>query len=296
MTAPGSAAEELRLSEERNRQLSETVGRLSSELAQKVSDLELANEELESFSYSVSHDLRAPLRAIDGFSQALMEDHSAALDPKALHYLERIRASALSMSALIDGLLSLSRVSRAELKIEDVDLSRLAEDVLARLRAREPARDVETAVQPGLVARGDARLLRSALENLLGNSWKFTSRTEGARIELAAEGHGEARVYSVRDNGAGFDMSYASKLFGAFQRLHAAGEFPGTGVGLAAVQRIVRRHRGRVWATAAPEKGATFAFTLWETAEVSKGSAGADGVFAHESEPMWHPPPAKRLT
>ncbi|HKC23824.1 MAG TPA: CHASE3 domain-containing protein [Thermoanaerobaculia bacterium] len=225
-------------------------------------ELESANRELEAFSYSVSHDLRAPLRGIDGFGQALVEDYGPSLDAGARGYIERIRAATKKMSALIDALLALSRVTRAELKQEVLDLSALAESAAADLRRGEPLREICVDIQAGLVVQGDQRLLRAALENLIGNAWKFTSKTRGARIDVFAVDEGGERVFHVRDNGAGFEMEYAEKLFGAFQRLHSPSEFAGTGIGLATVQRIVHRHGGRIWGVGAPGAGATFSFTL----------------------------------
>ncbi len=225
--------------------------------------LELVNKELEAFSYSVSHDLRAPLRSIDGFSQAVIEDYADRLDDQAKDYLNRVRAATQRMGHLIDDMLALARVTRAEMRRESVDLSTLAGDVLAALQKSEPDRRVECRIEPGLAAEGDAHLLRVVLDNLLGNAWKFTGKQARASIEFGArpqETGGPA--YFVRDNGAGFDMNYAGKLFGAFQRLHTSHEFPGTGVGLATVQRIVHRHGGRVWAEGAVGKGATFYFAL----------------------------------
>lgn len=232
-------------------------------LHQYGADLATANRELESFSYSVSHDLRSPLRSIDGFAQALVEDYQDRLDETGRDYLARIRAAAQRMGTLIDDLLSLSRVTRAELSRTAVDLSALATETAARLREHEPLRRVEWQIQPGVVADGDPRLLRIALDNLLGNAWKFTGKCQTATIEfgtvqLPDGGH----AFRVRDNGAGFDMAHATKLFGAFQRLHGVTEFAGTGIGLATVQRIVHRHGGRIWAEAAVGEGATFFFTL----------------------------------
>jgi light-regulated signal transduction histidine kinase (bacteriophytochrome) len=222
----------------------------------------MVNRELEAFSYSVSHDLRAPLRAIDGFSQALVEDCGEQLDDSARDYLRRIRAATKRMADLIDDLLDLSRVTRREMRREPVDLSALASAIGSQLQRSEPARRVDLVVRPGLVARGDPHLLRLLLENLLGNAWKFTGGRAEARVEFGAtEAHGGV-AYFVRDDGVGFDMAYADKLFGAFQRLHAADEFPGTGIGLATVQRIVHRHGGRVWAESVVGGGATFYFSL----------------------------------
>jgi PAS domain S-box-containing protein len=227
-----------------------------------AAQLEVANKELEAFSYSVSHDLRAPLRSIDGFSSALMEDYADQLDDQGLSHLKRIRAATLRMAQLIDDLLKLARVSRSEMRTEAVDLSALADGILAECRKTEPNREVECVVQNHMVGHGDERLLHLVLENLLGNAWKFTSKTPRAKIEFAVADQGGEEVYFVRDNGAGFDMAYSEKLFGAFQRLHAAADFPGIGVGLATVQRIVHRHGGRVSADGAVGKGATFSFTL----------------------------------
>jgi light-regulated signal transduction histidine kinase (bacteriophytochrome) len=221
-----------------------------------------ANKELEAFSYSVAHDLRAPLRSIDGFSQALLEDCADRLDADGRRYLKNVRESAQQMGELVDDLLNLSRVTRAELRHEHVDLSELARPVLARLRESEPEREVEVVIQDGLVTQADPRLLDVVLTNLLGNAWKFTGKRAAARIEFAARAGGHPPVYFVRDNGAGFDGRYADKLFGVFQRLHAEHEFEGTGIGLATVQRIVQRHGGRVWAEGEVDRGATFFFTL----------------------------------
>lgn len=224
---------------------------------------ETANQELESFSYSVSHDLRAPLRGIDGFSQALLEDEADRLSPDGHSYLRRIRAAAQRMAELIDDLLRLSRVSRGDFRKANIDLSALATSVIADLRRAQPERTVDIVVQEEVTAFADARLIRVALENLLGNAWKFTSKVEGARIEFGTRRDDDGQlVYFVRDNGAGFDMKYADRLFGAFQRLHAEKEFPGTGIGLATVQRILLRHGGRIWVDAAVGQGATFQFTL----------------------------------
>jgi PAS domain S-box-containing protein len=236
--------------------------RLEQVVQERTAQLQDANRELEAFCYSISHDLRAPLRSIDGFNKALLEDFADRIEPEARHYLDRSCAAAGRMARLIDDLLNLSRLSRADLRPAPFDLSRMAEDILGELRAAEPERAVETRVAPGLAARGDARLMRAALGNLLGNAWKFTSRQEAPRIEFGACNGPGPQAYFVRDNGAGFDMAYAGKLFGAFQRLHSTTEFPGTGVGLTTVQRIIHRHGGRVWAEAAPGRGATFYFTL----------------------------------
>jgi len=225
---------------------------------------EAANRELESFSYSVAHDLRAPLRSIDGFSQALLEDCADKLDEDGRKYLRFVRESAQLMAQLIDDMLTLSRVTRSELAREKVDLSALARTTHARLERSEPGRGVEVAIEGGLEGDGDPRLLAVVFDNLLGNAWKFTSKRTGARVEVGTTTQNGLPAYFVRDNGAGFDMTYATKLFGVFQRLHAAHEFEGTGVGLATVQRIVHRHGGRVWAEGKVGDGATFYFTLGE--------------------------------
>jgi hypothetical protein len=223
---------------------------------------EAAIQELEAFSYSVAHDLRAPLRAIDGFSLALEEDCGAKLDAAGALHLKRVRTSAQHMARLIDGLLGLSRVTRGELVREKVDLTHLAQQAAARLRETAPDRQVDLVVQEGLEVDGDARLLTAALDNLLGNAWKFTGKCSHARVEVGRQTEESGRVFFVRDNGAGFEQAYAQKLFGAFQRLHSVTEFEGSGIGLATVQRIVRRHGGRIWAQGEVGRGATFYFTL----------------------------------
>jgi PAS domain S-box-containing protein len=234
------------------------------ELSAAKSAAEDANRELEAFSYSVAHDLRTPLRAIDGFSQALTEDYGDRLDAEGRRYLVRVRESAQRMAELIDDLLTLSRVTRSELRRDRVDLSALAHTVLATLQRLDPERRVEVVIAPGLVVDADPHLAAIALDNLLGNAWKFTAKRSDARIELGQTVRDGIAACYVRDNGAGFDMAYRDKLFGVFQRLHPEAEFPGTGIGLATVARIARRHRGRIWAEAAPGAGATFYFTLTE--------------------------------
>lgn len=235
---------------------------LAATRAALVEELERKNRELEAFSYSVSHDLRAPLRGIDGFSQALLEDYGAALPPPAQDYLRRVRAAAQRMGELIDDLLQLSRVGRAPLQRRRIDLSALARSVVAELRRAAPDRAVEVTIADGLVAEADPGLIRALLENLLGNAWKFTAKTDAAAIAFeAAEAAGET-AFVVRDNGVGFDMAHADRLFAPFQRLHSEAEFPGTGIGLATVRRIVDRHGGRAWAEAAPGRGAAIFWTL----------------------------------
>ena len=231
-------------------------------LRQYAGQLEAANSELDAFAYSVSHDLRAPLRSIQGFSQALREDCADRLDELGREHLQRIRKAAERMAALIDDLLELSRVTRASLRSERVDLSGMVESILAELVEGDPDRRVRTSVTPGAVATGDPRLLKVVLDNLLGNAWKYTRTKPEAHIEFGVSAEGTDPIYYVRDNGVGFDMAYVDKLFQPFQRLHSAAEFEGTGVGLASVQRIVTRHGGRVWAEGAEDRGATVYFTL----------------------------------
>ncbi len=247
---------ELEIAEARAaRQLAETRAAL-------VEQLERKNRELEAFSYSVSHDLRAPLRSIDGFSQALLEDYDAVLDERGRDHLRRVRAAAQRMGQLIDDLLQLSRVGRAKISPQPVDLSGLARDVFATLAQAEPTRHVVRVVAEGLSARCDLHLVRIVLENLLGNAWKFTHKVRGPRIEVGQHADDTRQVFFVRDNGAGFDMRAAERLFRPFQRLHTTSDFAGTGIGLATVQRIVERHGGTVWAEAEVGKGACFFFTL----------------------------------
>jgi PAS domain S-box-containing protein len=245
----------------------EKATRLNEELEQRVAErtaqLEAANRELESFAYSVSHDLRAPLRAIDGFSRILIEEGGAQLEASDRGYLQKIRQASQRMGQLIDDLLQLSRLSRSELQNQPVDLSRLAREILAGLQQRDSERSVRMILPEKCMAQGDGRLLRIVLENLLDNAWKFTGKQRNAEIQFGCSAAvGEEQVYYVRDNGVGFDAAYMDKLFGAFQRLHSLQEFPGTGIGLATVQRIIHRHGGRVWAEASVNYGATFYFTL----------------------------------
>ena len=230
--------------------------------AELVRDLEHKNRELESFSYAVSHDLRAPLRRIDSFSRAIIESQGDRLDDAGVRYLERVREASQHMSQLIDDVLHLSRVTRADLRDQEVDLSAVATLILTRLQESESSRTVEVKVRPGVMVTGDGQLLRIALENLLENAWKFTAREAQPRIEFGVTNASGEPAYFVRDNGAGFDMAYVDRLFGPFQRLHPQGEFPGSGIGLATVQRIIHRHGGRVWAEGLVGQGATFQFTL----------------------------------
>ena len=242
--------------------------RANESLRQQRDAVETVNRELESFSYSVSHDLRAPLRSIDGFSQILLEESADKLDEDGRRHLRRVREAAQQMGELIEALLSLARITRSELHRVDVDLSAIVHRIAARLRSSQE-RDVRFVIQDGVRASGDERLLGVLLENLIGNAWKFTSKRESAEITFASQTQGATSVYRVEDNGVGFDMSHAAKLFGAFQRFHAATDFEGNGVGLAIVQRVVHRHDGRVWAEGEVGRGATFQFTL---------EGGADGV------------------
>ena len=235
---------------------------LERRVAERTAELTVANRELESFASSVSHDLRAPLRGIDGWTQAALEDCGPQLDEQGRTYLKRVRSETQRMGELIDGLLELSRVTRAPMKRETVDLTAMAQELEASLRAGQPERAVDFVVAPAMVAMGDAVLLRAALQNLLHNAWKFTGKRPRARIEVGCTSEPGRTVYHVRDDGAGFDMRYVGKLFAPFQRLHNLEEFPGTGIGLATVQRIIHRHGGKVWAKAEVDQGATFYFTL----------------------------------
>jgi light-regulated signal transduction histidine kinase (bacteriophytochrome) len=235
---------------------------LEQKVAERTHQLTILNKELETFSYSVSHDLRAPLRVVDGYSHALLEDYGDQFDEDGQYFLERIRAGTQRMGELIDDLLDLSRVTRADLQLSKMDFSQMAREVITELKAREPERQVEFVIQAGISVTGDERLLRIVLENLIGNAWKFTGKTGVARIEFGKDERQGKPCYFVRDNGAGFDMEYAGKLFGTFQRLHSEKEFEGTGIGLATVQRIIHRHGGDLGAEGAVGEGATFWFTL----------------------------------
>jgi len=232
-------------------------------VSRRTAELELANRELEAFCYSIAHDLRAPLGAISGFSESLERTAGASLDERSLHYLSRIRRGVVHMSELADGLLALARLSRGSLRAEPVDLAAMARNAIALCREREPQRRVDVDIAASLPATGDPRLLAQVMENLLGNAWKFTGGAEHAWIEVGSmAGPDECATYYVRDNGAGFDMTYAAKLFEPFQRLHSQDEFEGTGIGLAIVHKVVTRHGGRIWAESVPHEGASFYFTL----------------------------------
>ena len=237
---------------------------LEAMVAERTAALEEANKGLESFSYSVSHDLRAPLRSIDGFSHSLLEDYAEQLDDTGKDYLQRVRNSAQRMGRLIDAMLLLSRVMRRKIKQENIDLGAMAQAAIRKLRDYEPQRKVEVDIAPGLHGWGDAHLIEIVLDNLLGNAWKYTGKTDKPRIAFGSTNDNGKIIYHVRDNGVGFDMDYADKLFESFQRLHKADEFEGTGIGLATVARIIRRHNGRVWAESEVGQGATFYFTLGE--------------------------------
>jgi signal transduction histidine kinase len=230
------------------------------ELREAKVAVESAHQELETFSYSVAHDLRAPLRSLNGFGLILLEDYAEKLDEEGRHCLRYIRESAQEMAQLIDDLLELSRVTRGEFRRERINLTDIARTIAARLQNEQPARRVHFAIADGLVDQGDARLLAVALENLIGNAWKYSSKRAETRIEVGASDSDGPRAYFVRDNGAGFDMQYAGKLFGVFQRLHAEAEFEGTGIGLVTVQRIIRRHGGRIWAEAKSRRGCNILF------------------------------------
>jgi light-regulated signal transduction histidine kinase (bacteriophytochrome) len=245
-----------------NAELTELNTDLEKRVEQRTRELAVSNQELEAFSYSVSHDLRAPLRTIDGFSLALQEDFSDILNDEGRDYIGRVRAGVQRMGALIDALLQLSRVTRSELQRERVDLASMAKLIFDELRAADPEREIEFIGQPDVVAEADTRLMRIAMENLVGNAWKYTSRTQNPRVEFGSDVRDGHTVYFIRDNGAGFDMHYVDRLFTAFQRLHGDRDFKGSGIGLATVSRIIRRHHGNIWAEGEPDKGATFYFTL----------------------------------
>jgi len=234
-------------------------------------ELREVNKELEAFSYSVSHDLRAPLRVVDGFSQILEQDYASQLDDYGKNCISRVRTAAQRMGQLIDDLLNLSRISRSELSIQDIDLTSLSHSVLDIMKAAHPQQNIEAKIADSMVAHGDPNLLRIAMENLIGNSIKFSAGRSPTLIEVGKNINGHGEEFYVRDNGVGFDMAYANKLFGAFQRMHNAREFPGTGIGLATVQRIINRHDGHIRAEAEIDKGATFYFTLFQGGHHDKG-------------------------
>jgi len=245
------------------KRIEEQIQQLNINLEKQVIALDTTNQELESFAYSVSHDLRAPLRSIDGFSKMLLDKAQDKLNPEEHHYLENVCENTKRMGELIDDLLKLSRLTRSEMKHEHFDLSMLVKDIFEEYRKRDPDREVQLEVTEGLLVNGDINLLKIMLENLLGNAWKFTAKTEVARIKFGMQKNDDDKpVYYIRDNGAGFNMKYADKLFGVFQRLHQMAEFPGTGIGLATVQRVMRRHGGKVWAEGEENKGATFYFSF----------------------------------
>jgi light-regulated signal transduction histidine kinase (bacteriophytochrome) len=244
------------------------IRQLEAEGLERTQRHEQAARELDSFAYSVSHDLRAPLRVIDGFAQILLEDYGDRLDSLGREHLKRIATAGHRMNSMIDTLLAMSRMTARELHFERVDLSETARQLSEELMAASPGRSVEVDVEPGLSVEGDSTLLRLVLQNLLSNAFKFSARTGQARIQFGRRPDAD-HAFFVRDNGAGFDMRFADRLFGVFQRMHSQTEFAGTGVGLATVQRIVRRHSGRIWAESEPGKGATFYFTMWENAPTS---------------------------
>jgi len=243
-------------------QLSNAFNQMTGKLKERTSHLESAIRELEDFAYSASHDLRTPLRGIDGFSQAFLEDYGGNLDETGRDYLSRVRAASQKMSDIIDGMLNLSNITRKEMQIQEVDLSGMAQAIASKLGIHQPQRKVEFVIAQGMAAKGDPQMLGMVLENLIGNAWKFTSRHYSARIEFGEKIVDGKTAYFVRDDGAGFDMAYADKLFKPFERQHTEAEFPGIGIGLAIVKRIIHRHEGEVWAEGEVEKGAIFYFTL----------------------------------
>jgi signal transduction histidine kinase len=279
-SAMESANQRLEAEVAKHAQARETIMHLNEELENKVRErteqLQATNQELESFCYSVSHDLRGPLRSISGFTQALIEELPNELPGDSKRYLDKVMAGTRRMSQLIDDLLNLSRVSRGELVRQKADLTEMAREVIRDLQARDPNYKPDVSVWQGMTTEVDPKLMRIVFENLLGNAWKFSSKKESPRIVVGVMKEGRREVYFVRDNGAGFDMKFADKLFGAFQRLHAMNEFPGTGIGLATVQRIINRHGGRIWFDSAPGMGASFYFTLTHDSANPPSSPGAE--------------------
>ena len=260
---------ERRKAEKQRDELLEKVQELNVNLELRVkkrtSELKAVNKELEAFSYSVSHDLRAPLRSIDGFSQMLLEDYVDTLDEQGKEYLQRVRHGAQRMAQLIDDMLKLSRLTRSQLTYQVVNLSEISGEIIAALQTESPQRDVEFHIAPDLLAQGDEGLLIVVLDNLISNAWKYTSKQPHAVIEIGGESDDNETTYWIKDNGAGFNMKYVDKLFGAFQRLHHTHEFEGSGIGLATVARIIHRHGGSVWAEGEENRGATFYFSLPKT-------------------------------
>lgn len=257
------------ISEKQHQRAEKTILELNAELEQRViqrtAELEAANEELKAFAYSVSHDLRAPLRSINGFSQALIEEHSQILNDEACDYLQRVRHASQQMDEQIEDILKLSRMTCAEIHYEELSLSQLCESIVTGLQSTDPQRHVTWLIEPDMQVHGDPNLLRVVMQNLLENAWKFTTQGDDIHITVGTTTEDGQKVFYVKDNGAGFDMAYADKLFGVFQRLHRPEEFPGHGIGLASVQSIIRRHGGRTWAEGVPNQGATFYFTLGNT-------------------------------
>jgi light-regulated signal transduction histidine kinase (bacteriophytochrome) len=248
---------------ESQREVQQMNAELEKRVAERTRQLQAANRELESFAYAVSHDLRAPLRSLSGFSQILQETASGQLDEKSLHYLRRIQDASQRMSGLIEALLGLSRISTTELVLKSVNLTQVCTDVAAALQAKFPGHRVQLEIAPNLLVEGDGRLLRIAMDCLLGNAWKFTIRAQSPTVSVGVQtGVTGGPIYFVRDNGVGFDIAYANKLFVPFQRLHPDAEFQGSGIGLVTAQRIVARHTGRIWAEAQVNEGATFYFTI----------------------------------
>ena len=277
MTRQKQIEETLQTRERQARELSET-------LQQQSAQLQAVNKELEAFSYSVSHDLRASLRGIDGFSQVLLEQYADQIDERGQHYLSRVRQGSQQMGKLIDDMLQLSRLTRGEMAFESTDLTVIVKDIAKELQRQEPERQVEFVIDDSVMVQGDKHLLQAVMQNLLENTWKYTSKHSKARIEFGVTEQEGRPTYFVKDDGAGFDMKYADKLFGAFQRLHGAAEFPGTGVGLATVARIIHCHGGDIWVYAEVEKGASFYFTLGNSVNTEKGEVDNDAKSSSQSD------------